>query len=152
MTSEPSGLARKNTGNEAVEQPMIDPVLWLFMAAQEIENLPSGPDRNKHRDVCIADLFEMQPGCVDHRSQLLYSVSPLMPRLNIVGSPESLESGHEDHCRRSRFEHTANLCQPSQVIIQMFDDIERGDEIEGVVGEGQRGRACAENPLVAPPA
>lgn len=87
MTFQPTRLARKNTGHETVEQPMIDPVLGLLMAAKEIENLPSNPDGNEHAYVCIADLFEVQPGGVDHQSQLVDSVSPFMPRLNIVGSP-----------------------------------------------------------------
>ena len=74
--------------------------------------------------------------------------SPMMTDL-VLQSPKDRERRNRQQQMTSRPQHAADFVQRREIVLDMFDDVRRQDEIELAIGERQRRRRPAE-PLRGP--
>ena len=69
----------------------------------------------------------------------------------VLPAPERLEGGDEDESAPARPQHPQPLAQGREVVVQVLQDVESGEGVEGVIGVGQalrRGQGQAVEPAL----
>lgn len=98
----------------------------------------------------MGDPFDGEARRQNFREKLALPVAALVVEELVVLRPHPRVGGHREKKRPSGTEHAADLGERGSVVVEVLDDVERGDDVEGAVPERKPGRVGADE--IAEPA